>query len=194
MEGAAPSLELAPPAGPAGLAAASAPLEQLRDSLLALTSSLAWRAPLGPGFWALGSAALPQLGRSCPAHSPSALRGRRQRPDWLPRWADVADPDSDMRRWILPFVIGPFAISQVVRASVVDPLLAEQLARRSAIFALSHEQEEAVERNLSKAGLAAAPPPPPQPQLTPSRQTPPPPPPPVGREGPPPPPPPPQQQ
>ena len=80
-------------------------------------------------------------------------RGRlapaRVTPDWLPDWADPTDPSSDMRRWIMPFVLSPFLASQLLRVAVFDPVLERELDRRSPLFALRSEQEEQARRQMN---------------------------------------------
>lgn len=51
-----------------------------------------------------------------------------RRPPWLPEWADPVDPASDMRRWLLPYLALPYAAVQLLKALVVGPALAAQLA------------------------------------------------------------------
>lgn len=74
-----------------------------------------------------------------------------KRPAWLPEWADPADPASDLRRWVFPFVVAPYLVSQLLKLAFLAPQLEAELHRPgSQFFHLTTEQVERYESDAER--------------------------------------------
>jgi hypothetical protein len=75
-----------------------------------------------------------------------------ERPAWMPQWIDPLDRTSDMRRWIAPYLIAPWLFAQLLKFSVVGPMLVQELHKPggSTVFHLRAEQTERVEAEAER--------------------------------------------
>jgi hypothetical protein len=74
-----------------------------------------------------------------------------RRPAWMPEFIDPLDRKSDMRRWIAPYLIAPWLLAQLLKFSLVGPLLESELHRPgSTVFHLRVEQLEHVEQEAER--------------------------------------------
>lgn len=74
-----------------------------------------------------------------------------RRPPWLPEFLDPLDRKSDMRRWIAPYLIAPWLLAQLLKFSLVGPLLEAELHKPgSTTFHLRGEQLERVEQEAER--------------------------------------------
>ena len=81
----------------------------------------------------------------------SPLLPQWRRPSWMPEFIDPLDRKSDMRRWIAPYLIAPWLLAQLLKFSLIGPLLESELHRPgSTVFHLRGEQLEHVEQEAER--------------------------------------------
>lgn len=73
-------------------------------------------------------------------------------PAWVPEWLDPLLPESDLRVWLLPYLIVPYLAVQLIKLLAIAPLMEAELLReeaavgaQSGFFRLRTEQVERAE-------------------------------------------------
>ena len=104
------------------------------------------RSSASSDSWLPGNAASVPLWRT-----KSPLAGLKS-PDWVPEWLDPLLPESDLRVWLLPYLILPYLGVQVIKMLAISPLMQAELLREEAavgvqagFFRLRTEQVERAE-------------------------------------------------